>query len=499
MPTSTPAVRASGRRFRILGTIGSGGFGTVYKAEMLGEGGFSKIYALKVLNPDVEVVAEVAQRLRDEARILGLVRHRAIVQADSLLHLGGRWAVAMEYVEGVDLKDVIAHGPVPTGPALEIVEEVAQALHQAHTQPGPDGQPLCLLHRDIKPPNVQITTAGEVKVLDFGTARANFSKREAKTRELAFGTLDYMSPERMEFEDTHAGDVYAVGAVMVELLSGKPLGRTAPIPRRHEKVLQHAKDLLEGQPADVAALALRCLAWSATDRPTAAELARSCRQLRGQGQTEFLADWAAHHVPGWMAARGGLRTDGMTGTVLTESSSIDTHGAAPSRATPAAAPPRATPAAAPPRATPAAAAPRSPPSPGSGAATRWVEPEGAEPLVSGAAPDAPVPPAPAAAPPVAPAPASEVATAPPASTPAPPPAASPAPSSTVATVLRLEPEEPPAAPAPIPSPPETPPIPARTSPMVGLVVVGGVMVALALGAAAAVLLVTLVLRVLGHV
>jgi tRNA A-37 threonylcarbamoyl transferase component Bud32 len=318
-PEESVQERGRGRRFRVLGTIGSGGFGTVYKAELLGEGGFRKVYALKVLNPEVEVHPEVAGRLRDEARILGLVRHRAIVGADSLLQVDGRWVVVMEFVEGVDLHDVLEHGALPLGPALEVAEEVAEALHQAHVQPGPDGVPLALLHRDIKPPNVQITAAGEVKVLDFGTARANFAKREARTTELAFGTLDYMSPERMEFEDSHAGDVYALGALLFEMLVGHPLGRTSPIARRHEGVVARAREALAAFPEGVVELVSRCLAFSATDRPTAAEFARVSRRLRA-GQTEWLVEWAAARVPGWIAARGELATDAMTGRELAEAS-----------------------------------------------------------------------------------------------------------------------------------------------------------------------------------
>ena len=152
------------RRYEVLGVLGRGGFGTVYRAQLLGQGGFRKAVALKVLNPDMTGVAEVASRLRDEARILGLVRHRALVQVDGLVQLDGRWAVVMEYVPGVDLRVLLRGGPVPVGPALEVAGEVAGALNAAYSAKGPDGSPLRLLHRDIKPGNVLVTAMGEVKV-----------------------------------------------------------------------------------------------------------------------------------------------------------------------------------------------------------------------------------------------------------------------------------------------------------------------------------------------
>src|SRR5262245_35712256 len=105
------------RRYRVIRTVGKGGFGTVYRAELLGASGFQKQVALKVLNPDVEGSERVARRFRDEARVLGLIHHRAIVQVDGLVRLDGRWTVVMEYVEGIDLRKVIkATGAVPVAP-----------------------------------------------------------------------------------------------------------------------------------------------------------------------------------------------------------------------------------------------------------------------------------------------------------------------------------------------------------------------------------------------
>lgn len=156
---------------------------------------------------------------------------------DRLTRINGQWAVVMEYVEGVDLRHLIAHGPLPARPAVEIVGEVASALHVAYTREGPNGQPLHLIHRDIKPPNIQITPDGGVKVLDFGIARAEFRGREGETHSLRFGTPEYMSPERIDMVDGPEGDIYALGAVLYESLVDKRLGRTSSRKDRHSDIV----------------------------------------------------------------------------------------------------------------------------------------------------------------------------------------------------------------------------------------------------------------------
>ncbi len=287
---------AESGQYRILGALGRGAFGTVYRAEKLGESGLSKTVALKVLNPEMSKKPEVAERLRDEARMLGLLRHRAILQVDGLVRLGERWAVVMEYVEGVDLKDLILAGPVPVGPALEIVGECAGALHVAYTSSGPEGNPLRLLHRDIKPSNVFVTSAGEVKILDFGVARADFGAREAETQQLRYGSVGYMSPERLDFIDTPAGDVYALGVVLWELLTAQVFGKSSSKEIRHQNRLKENLDILwevtGGESQELIEFVESLLSYEPEDRPLARDVERQCGALRMKHGGPLLRDWS---------------------------------------------------------------------------------------------------------------------------------------------------------------------------------------------------------------
>jgi len=320
-----------GRKYRIIEIVGRGGFGTVYRAEMIGAGGFSKQVAIKVLRDDQDVPNEILQRLRDEARILGLLRHRAIVGVDGLVLFDPGWAVIMEFVPGVDLANIIADGPAPVRVALEVVEEVASALHAAYAvAPAGRLEPLRLVHRDIKPSNVRLTAQGEVKVLDFGVARADFSTREAHTNSYQFGTLKYMAIERLEGVETPAADVYALGLVLAELLLGCKLG---PPPRRADHFSRFLDDLLEqvaaavraddstpteGPTVELVHLLRTMLSDNHEHRPTAAGVERSCRALRQVSDGPWLREWAAVEVPRLATDLTKLERASDSGSMLVE-------------------------------------------------------------------------------------------------------------------------------------------------------------------------------------
>ena len=318
------------RAYHVQAVLGTGGFGAVYRAKYVGEGSFSKIVALKVLHANMAAVDEVAMRMRDEARMLGLLRHRNIVQVDRLVQLNGHWTIVMEYVDGVDLKTIAHHTPLPIGPALAIVSEVASALHQAYSFvpldssiPVDERKPLEILHRDIKPANIQITRQGDVKVLDFGIARGNFDAREAKTQELFFGSPEYTAPERFDLEETPAGDIYSLGCVLYESLMGKPYGRTSARPAQYDELIEARLALLDesvlrGNADDVLALLADMLAYEGKERPNARDVERRCARLRIRHAEPLLREWAEDTLPALFEEREECPPDELMGTTLYE-------------------------------------------------------------------------------------------------------------------------------------------------------------------------------------
>ena len=266
------------RRYELLEELGRGAFGAVWRARLTGRGGFSREVAIKLLHTSItehEHGAELLARLRDEARLLGLLRHRAIVQSFELVHFEEGWAVVLELVEGADLGAFVS-ASMPVSVVWEILAEVASALRCAAETLGPDGAPLLVQHRDIKPQNLRVTAGGEVKILDLGIARAEFAAREAETQAVRYGTLGYMSPERLAGVDLPAGDIYALGATAAELLLGEPLGRALLNPDAHNAQIAAR---LAHLPLTLAERGLLCVMLAARpeDRPSAREVERHAR------------------------------------------------------------------------------------------------------------------------------------------------------------------------------------------------------------------------------
>lgn len=329
------ANNSSKRRYELIRVIGRGGFGTVYLARLVGPGGFEKLVAVKILNQESDEHPELASRLRDEARILGLVRNQAIVQVDGLLQVQGRWAVVMEYVDGLDLYGILRRLPLPPRPALEMIGALATALDVAWNALSPEGEPLHLIHRDVKPSNIKVTIAGEVKILDFGIARAEFEAREAKTSLEGFGTPVYMAPERLELRDGPEGDVYALGVVLFECLTRRVLYEKRCFRKEElhtDRVIQ-AQDLAWHATGQVSEELIHfmgeMLAFRPEARPAAHEVAARCDALVDELKGARLRAWARASLPPIVEALSGPVDDSMTGAVLVEEaeSTSDVQGA----------------------------------------------------------------------------------------------------------------------------------------------------------------------------
>ena len=285
--------------------IGRGAYGEVYLAEQLSEHGFSRQVAIKVLNQRLQTHREATSRMRDEARILGRLNHRNIVKVLDLVQIDGRWAVVMDYLPGRDLGEVLymlsdQSQRFPLDVLCHIGASVAAALDAAHAAQDENGQPMHVIHRDIKPTNIRITQDGQVKVMDFGVARVTMKARETETAtEAVLGTLAYLAPERVTMEgDGPAGDIYALCATLLEGMLGAPLGRTPVITKKHELFLanacERAQDIvakMDGPTVPLIALLREGLGAEVSGRPSAAHLSRQLfklsRQFNGEGIEVF--------------------------------------------------------------------------------------------------------------------------------------------------------------------------------------------------------------------
>ena len=310
-------------RYDIGLALGEGGFGSVYEASLLGRKGFRKRVVLKILHGADKPKKSVLLRFRDEARLLGILEHHAIVSVHGLVNLDGIWALVMEYLPGVDLAYILQeHGPMPISVALAAGERAAAALAYAWAVEGEDGQPLCLEHRDVKPANLLVTNGGALKVLDFGVARARFGGREAHTRKAgAMGSPPYMPKERWLGEGGHTADVFSLAATVLHLAVGRswPDEPTLAACNRWRAELL---DILSFQPQGtvLAKVLVPALADDPDARPSARSFRRQMREARQTLGGEPLEEWAERVVPPLFDEKRRAAAPGnLTGRVLTES------------------------------------------------------------------------------------------------------------------------------------------------------------------------------------
>lgn len=281
------------RTFTIHACLGRGGFGEVYRATMEGSGGVATEVAVKVLRADINPGSDSVKRLRDEGRLLGMLSHPAIVKVHDLVVLDGRVSLITEYVEGQDLHECFQGAErMPPRALVLALGEVASALAAAWESPSPtSGEPLRLIHRDVKPANIRIGKHGEVKLLDFGIARAGNSVREAQTAANAMmGSYLYMAPERFHEDGIQPpSDIFALGSVLYEGLAGERFfaGMTLQqvyafmlSPSRFQRRLdERLAELALDAPEKVLDLIRAMMNPEPDARPTAKEVSHRCEDL----------------------------------------------------------------------------------------------------------------------------------------------------------------------------------------------------------------------------
>jgi serine/threonine protein kinase len=227
---SSVARRQMVGRYEILAEIASGGMATVFLGRLASAPGFERQVAIKKLHPHLERQQDFVEMFLDEARIVARIHHPNVVQTLEFGADPGGHFLVMDYVEGPTLAKMLAKAAsvgerIPAPVAVRIALDTLSGLHAAHEITGDDGRPLGIVHRDVSPQNILVSTDGSARITDFGVARANERLAVTRTGQLK-GKLSYMAPEqaRGELTDRRA-DVFAMGVILWEMLAGRRLFR----------------------------------------------------------------------------------------------------------------------------------------------------------------------------------------------------------------------------------------------------------------------------------
>jgi serine/threonine protein kinase len=256
--------------YEILEVIGHGGMGVVYKARQLG---LNRLVALKMVLAGASASPQSLDRFRSEAEAVAQLAHPNIVQIYEIGEQGGCPFLALEYISGGSLAQQLDGTPVASGKAAALVLALAQAVHHAHERG--------IVHRDLKPANVLLLADGTPKIADFGLAKRADSNYARTQTGAILGSPSYMAPEQATGAADKIGpatDVYALGVILYELLTGRPPFKGATLLETIEQVREHdpvpPQTLQPKTPRDLETICLKCLEKQPHRRyASAAELA----------------------------------------------------------------------------------------------------------------------------------------------------------------------------------------------------------------------------------
>ncbi|HEX7842698.1 MAG TPA: serine/threonine-protein kinase, partial [Kofleriaceae bacterium] len=311
--------------------LGVGGMATVHRALERGIEGFERIVALKRLLPHLAADAAFIKSFVREAKLASLLNHVNIVQIFELGRVATEYFISMEYIDGRDIRRILRHarkvsGPPPIHVTVGLLLQLCDALEYAHHKVGDDGHPLGLVHRDVSPSNVLVTSAGQVKVIDFGIAKAQSAQLRTQTGRVK-GKLAYMAPEALAGKDLDArSDLFAAGVIAHELLTARPLfaskNEYQTLMKLQRGEVVPPSTFNQGCPPELDAIVLRALAHDPDHRfRNAGELRDELHAMRKQYNLQVAdrdiaswLDWAfSLEAPEASAASGNGASAGSAG------------------------------------------------------------------------------------------------------------------------------------------------------------------------------------------
>ncbi len=298
MVGSAPMPLASGARlgpFEVLEPLGAGGMGEVYRAR---DSRLGRIVAVKVLRPDVAADPDRIERFQREARAASALNHPNIVTIHDVGGEEGTSYIAMEWVDGLPLRDLVARAkPQAIATVVSIGAQIAEGLGVAHA--------AGIVHRDLKPDNVMVTDDGRVKILDFGLAKLVAASDEAMSQlatesggtaaGVLLGTVGYMSPEQAAGRAVdHRSDQFALGVILYELATGVRAFKRDSAAQTLAAIIEDEPDPLEARnpqvPPQLSHVIARCLSKKPADRyESTRDLAHDLRDLVREGSTSRVA------------------------------------------------------------------------------------------------------------------------------------------------------------------------------------------------------------------
>jgi len=215
-------------KYYLLEKLAVGGMAEIYKAKTYGAEGFEKLLAIKRILPHAAADKEFINMLIDEAKLSVLLSHANIVQVYDLGKVGEDYFISMEFIHGINLRDVLyrlreKNKRLPIDLSVYAASEICKGLDYAHRKTDSNNQPLGIVHRDISPQNILISYEGEVKIVDFGIAKAAMNISHTMAGILK-GKIAYMSPEQaMGKAIDFRTDIFSLGILLYEALTGKKL------------------------------------------------------------------------------------------------------------------------------------------------------------------------------------------------------------------------------------------------------------------------------------